>query len=483
MSKTDNKTKNSLILGKCSKDSEEGEGYTIFKNLDEDMVAQIKEMDQPSDTWIEKQSMFNGMAKGVSKIDKKLNDKQFLCVDEHGHYFIKNADSFGDTNRSALLQKINDKFNVADVLNQSIGPLYTRDGFGVIKFMKYDEYLKETWTDFEENRERIDSLHNNYDAHGRIYSKEYGAHIETYGGLFISEGEIGGSAMFCHLNEDGNIVNRDYNYDIKQDLNNKPRGRQELIDEILLHIPDVKYQNHGNKWFSEKFCFIIEAIEEGEILETNSGSDAKAVLKLSKLEHNSGTKYGNNRDGKANMPKSAVPATRAQLLAQILPAINSMEFGSEVDISSYIDMREVTPEVDKPVKRVQKTKIDESKYDEPLDWTTSDSREEQIEDYSDENEDWLKFEKALEDFSNGINIGDNEDIIFEYVQNNIESDYLPSFSFEKGEEAPDNSDFRGLIKLPHGVNLTFEVEEGDACEITWAHSIYYTDITNLKIVE
>ena len=64
----------------------------------------------------------------------------------------------------------------------------------------------------------------------------------------------------------------------------------------------------------------------------------------------------------------------------------------------------------------------------------------------------------------------------------LKGDDIPSFSFNKGEAQPDHSDFLGLIKLPHGCRFAFEVEEGDACEITWAHSIYNTDIVFFKFV-
>lgn len=61
--------------------------------------------------------------------------------------------------------------------------------------------------------------------------------------------------------------------------------------------------------------------------------------------------------------------------------------------------------------------------------------------------------------------------------------YLPSFSFDKGDKQPNHDKFKGLVKYPFGINCTYEVAEGDACEITWAHSIYYTDVVDFEIVE
>lgn len=477
---TDNKNKYQLVLGACAKNSEEGEGYTIFKNINEDIVEQIKAMNVPSDTWVE--DNWTTGAKGKCKIDKKLNDKQFLCVDEHGHYFVKDSESFKDTNRKELLEKINDKFNVADVLNETLAPLYTRDGYGTITFEKYDTYYKNKWDDYDE--EKMKSIMGKYDSHGRISSSIKGAHLFTWNGLILIEGDNGGSSMFCHLNEDGNIVNRDYNFDIKDYLDNEPKTREDLVNEIISHIPDVPYENYENKWFSSKYAFILNKIESGETHEDN-GVEGKVIFNISKLEHKGDGKYGDSRSGKTNKPKTTTKVNRDHLLAHILPLVNSMEFGSEVNISKFIDMTVLDAQetAKAPVKRVQKTKINEGDYEDIFDWSTK----EKMDEYFCFEEDFEKVEKinkALEEFSNGIDVGDNEDIILKITERLVEStDNLPSFSFEKGEAQPEHDDYVGLVKLPYGVNLSFEVAEGEACEITWAHSIYETSVVNLKIIE
>ena len=145
-----------LVLGRCAKNSEEGEGYTIFKNTNEELVKKIKAVTVPADTWIEKSGGWphNG-AKGVCKVDRQLNDTQFLCVDEHGHYFLKEADTFEESSKKDLLQKINDEFSAADILTESLGTLYTSNGYGVVTFEMYDTHLKNRWADFEEKKDRI----------------------------------------------------------------------------------------------------------------------------------------------------------------------------------------------------------------------------------------------------------------------------------------------------------------------------------------
>jgi hypothetical protein len=89
---------------------------------------------------------------------------------------------------------------------------------------------------------------------------------------------------------------------------------------------------------------------------------------------------------------------------------------------------------------------------------------------------------ALSNIENSIEIGHNEEIVKEIVTDYLYECDLPSFSFNKGECQKNHSKYKGLVKLPHGCNLTFEVEEGDVCEITWAHSIYSTDIVNFELV-
>jgi len=465
-----------LILGSCNKDSEEGEGYTIFKNTNDKIVEEIKKMNSSSDNWIEDNQMTG--AKGQCKIEKKLNNTQFLCIDEHGHYFIKDSKSFKTTNRRGLLQKINDKFNVAEVLNETIAPLYTRDGYGTITFEKYDTFYKRLWgSDYDD--EKMKSHMGNYDSHWRISAVTNGAYLDTYEGIILIEGEIKMSGMFCHLTEDGNIVNRDYNFDIKNFLTNKQKTREDLINEIIEHIPDVSYENYGNKWFSNQYAFILKRVESGETYDKH-GIRGSVILNISKLEHKGGGKYGDNRSGKANKPKSTTIVPRDHLLAHIIPIINSMEFGTEANISKFVDMKvlDVERSIETPIKRVQKTKIKEKNYSEIFDWSTRDLLMEDIKKL-----DFERIEKSIIEFSNGIEIGENEDIILDFVEKALDTMELPSFSFDKGEVQEQHDDYIGLVKLPYGINLSFEVAEGDVCEISWAHSIYYTDVVNLKIIE
>jgi hypothetical protein len=293
------KEKHPLVLGPSKTES----GYTVFKNVDEELVSKIKALNVPSETWIE--SNWLSGAKGVCRIDKKLNDNQFLCVDEHGHYFVKDANSFEDTNRNNLLNKINNEFSVADYLNENM-KLFTHSGYAHIKFLssKTDE---------------------SYDALGRVSKTEIGYELDTYDGITLKE--LSGkwcSIMFCFFNEEGNIENRDYNIDFKDYFENKPKTREDLINGISSLIPDVEYKHAGNKWFSNSFAFVLDESGDEEDDEDDKEDDEIIIFRLNKLPHKSGDNYG-DRYYKARVPLKFTEVKRDSILERIIPLINKLE--------------------------------------------------------------------------------------------------------------------------------------------------------------
>lgn len=313
--------KHPLVIGESKTNS----GYTVFKNTDEELVKKIKALNVPSDTWIENGFMTG--AKGKCRVDKKLSDTQFLCVDEHGHYFVKDADSFEDTNREELLNKINTEFNVADYLNKNLN-LYSHSGHEKISFEHYKEYFKR-FPDYEENIERVDFMMSGYDSHGRINSKFSGVALYTFESIVLVEGDnLSSSSMFCYFNEDGNIENRDYNFDIKKFLNNKPKTKEDLIQEIIDEIPDVEYKFYGNKWYANNFAFVLDEEAKGQEFDEHR-YEGNIVFKITKLHHKSGDNYASRYSGvKARIPKQFEVVGREHILNKILPLVNEMKYGS-----------------------------------------------------------------------------------------------------------------------------------------------------------
>lgn len=442
-----------LVLGRSSKTGAEGEGYTIFKNTDEELLKKIKALNVPIDTFKEYGK------KGNCKIVQELNDVQRLCVDEAGEYFIKKEHTFAETKTENLLNEINKKFSVSAYLNTI--PMFSNDGYRKITFTEHGGLMGEGWHSL-----------------GRVMSHETGVYLNTYRGIELIEGNCGGTAMFCHFNVDGNVANRDYNYDIKEFLDNKQKTRQDLIEEIISHIPDESYKNYGNKWFAANHAFVLEKVEPGQ--KSRSGNyQGKLVFKLTRYDrpkYGSSDTYGDSISGKIKLPKTATPSSREDILSKILPLVNENKFvvGDPVDLSKYINQEKLSNSKsdNKPAeKRVQKTKLDEKKFSEVYDWVN--------EKFVTEEDELMK---ALSNLENGIEIGESEDIIKDMVVELLSDGDLPSFSFNKGQKQPNHSKYIGLVKLPHGCNFTFKVEEGEPCEITWEHSIYYTDVVDFELV-
>jgi hypothetical protein len=458
-----------LVLSVTKQNRDTGEGHTIFKNTDEVLIAKIKALNVQSDTWIEHHRS------GECKIVQVLNEKQRLCVDESNIYFLKNVEDFESTRKENLLNNINSKFNAASQLNKSLGDLYTSDGYRKVTFTGTKAKL----------------LGAAWQSYGEVSYEELGIRLETHGGIKLYEGLIGGRGMNCHFNEEGNIINRDYDFNIRELLDNKSKTRKDLVEEILKCIPDVPYENYGNKWFysggkkknswdnSDGFALVINKPENSE---KDKKNNFRVVFDVTRYDHISGDNFG-DWQGKIKKPKTVKPSSREEILLKILPLVNTLHwFGEEIDLSPYIDLKkfEVAPEEKKTiVKRVQKTKLKEKSFDDIYDFTNGDY---DIYDYFEDENERKKLFQALLNIECGIEPGESEDIIKDLIIDFLKNGDLPSFSFDKGQKQENHDKYKGLVKLPHGCNFTFKVAEGDACEITWAHSIYSTDVVEFELV-
>jgi len=426
---------------------EQKEGYTTFKNTNVKLVEEIKST---------KLDVF--IVNGVEMvIRKKLNETQNLCLGKDELYYILLDKQICEMREENLLTFINNKFDITKELIHSLGPLYS--GYKTITFHNCSEYWKNKGEDFERGNENF----KHYKSLGRVMSVETGVELRTNGALHLCEGELGGSSMFCYFNEEGNIENRDYNYNISKFFSNQQKTRQELVEEILSHIPDTKYYNYGNKWFSKDVAFILE--NENDIEENT-------IFYLKKLKHSHGDNYVDIHSSKAKKPKSAIEVTRDHILSKILPLVNKIKFGEHVDLSQYIDLSKILPEK-KAVKRVQKTKLELHDFSDIF----------VIKEHSEYEDIPKEIMIALLNISEGINSAINDDIVSKFLIDILEDYDLPSFSFDKGEAQKNHGKYIALVKLPHNINYTFKVEEGELCEVSHSGSIYSTDIIELQIVE
>jgi hypothetical protein len=287
--------------------------YTTYKNLDIEMVEKIKKTPQPS--------LINYGNHKKSELVSYLNDTQLLFVDEKKEHFILEKKKLDEIIIDNILEKINTDFNVVDAIGKTFKDgLYSEDGFIQYFFRKGGIFG------------------NDFKSCGYT---ECGYDVSTYDGITIKVEELNerSSIAFAYLNEDGNIVCRDYNIDIKKYIGNKPATKHDLIKVVIENIPDVPYQNYGNKWFAKDFALSV------------SGAD------VYRYSRSSGDNYGDSRSGRIKLPKNTVEVTRNNILSKLLPAINDLPLWDKVDLSEYIKPEEIIEIVEIPKLRVQKTKL------------------------------------------------------------------------------------------------------------------------------
>lgn len=436
--------KHNLIIGK----DQNNEGYTLFRNLDTVMVEAIKALEYD-------RGVFNTHQYQNAKIERQLSDTQTLCIDQNGRYFILNNNEFDSIFRDDRIKLINQNFRVDEAIAKSLGTLITEDGQLEVKIQHIN----------------VGGGMRPFDA---VSSGEYGLYVRTGGihshDIYATESNGDSSrGMFCKLNEDGNITNRDYNLDIAKYIGNKALTIQEKIKMIIDAIPDVEYRVYAHKWFSDKFCFVLRT-------DFDTHYCGKPIFKLDYYKKISPNHYSGDFSSTIKEPKSTKPSSKSAILNCILPLVATSRYCEGVDLSMYLNSS--TPQViESPKIRVQETIINEDDYD-VWDFIGDDE-------YNDifENDGFKSINDALLNIKNSINIPENDEIVKLWLTEVLKhSDGIPSFSFDKGKRQKNHDKYIGLVKLPHDCLYTFKVEEGDVCEVTWAHSIYETDIIDLELV-
>lgn len=426
------------------------DGYSVIENPDKELVEKIKAI-KPSDTF--DYSFYTGC-----EVTQNLGGGQFLVKDDEGEFITLKKEDIDSARTETLLTEINKTYLVWETLN-TLPTLYTRDGFSRIEF---NGATKEDIANPQLMMRSHDSLR-------RVGYSKQGLKMDTYNGFSIMDNSDNqwSSIAFAYFDTDGNIRCRDYNIDIGEMAKNESKITKELIlQELTSYIKGEEFQMKGNKFYSDKWCYVVST--EPYQYERDSGPTVFSIKALSIRGNN---RYGTSREGgTSTLPKKTTPATKQDILSLAVPVIMSLEFVPG-DISGYAkDHQEQPQEVEVfNVKKYKKATV----YD------YSNPSEDEYLDHVDKKT-LSDLEQYCLDMSRGL---DRSSEIEKILRGEfLDGDDIPNFSFEKGEAQPDHSDFVGLIKLPHGCRFTFEVEEGDACEITWAHSIYQTDIVFFKFV-
>ncbi len=295
-------TKPITVLGKGSEDSDI-EGYTIFKNHDEELVKKIKSVKLSEDSF-EYEGFMNGIF-GTCKIEKEI-DGQLQCIGPKNKRFFLDPEEYKEIRERELLNKINRLYPVSDYFNDNFGNVI---GETKIKVITLDKEA-------------------NYNALDKVMAIESELEISDYNenifSVSFSEGR-GGSIMFCHFDINGNYVNRDYNVDIVEMSKTKPTTKKQILNKAQKYINNPTYTYFDNTWYCEDYAMRINIIDESEQeREENSFVDGSVGFSIQKYPYNSNSKkYGKSYD-KVKKPKEGIIHTKKDILEQIQPIINKM---------------------------------------------------------------------------------------------------------------------------------------------------------------
>lgn len=294
------------------------EGYTIFKNHDEELVAKIKAVTIPEDTF-EYDGFNYPECHGTCKIEQEL-DGQLMCIGPNGKRFFLDPEEYKIMREEELLKKINELYPVYKYFNENFGNI-----IGDTKI-----------TLFDKSKQKGDYF-NRYDDQIAIISQ---LEIEDYDEDLFSisyQEKAGGRIMFCFFDENGNYVNRDYNIDIVEMSKEKPKTHKDIINIVSKKLKNT-YQFCNNTWYTENYALKIRVVgqdeDEDDYNDYNDNDknndndesfvDEKIGFTMVRYKFNpSSKKYGKARD-KIKIPKNPVTHTKEQVMEYVLPIINKM---------------------------------------------------------------------------------------------------------------------------------------------------------------
>ena len=277
-------SKNSLVVLKKE------DGYTTFKNHDEDLVAKIKAVT------LEEES-FQNWNDDKCTIDKSLSDTQYLCKVSGGEFFTLNKERYKEGRKEELINKINNLYPVHRHWESNFGSI--SDGYDRIGVIGSDDGK-------HDDLQKVSQVNREVSV-----SDYYGIEV-----LADMDG-VWSQIMFCHFDVDGNYSNRDYNIDIELSMKGEKKDSSDLMKEVLAAIPDVEYQYAKDKWFSEDFAFQIEWSGKNE--------DGKYGFELVRYDRVSefSDRYTSDGYGRSiNKLKRTEPKTRQDILDRIKDALD-----------------------------------------------------------------------------------------------------------------------------------------------------------------
>lgn len=272
---------------------DEIDGYSIYENKDKDLVEKIKAI--PFDG-----SFVLWNKQGVFKVEKELNDKQIMCVNEEGEYEIIDKEKLEELQKDGHLLKINKTFPVHK---------YFIDHFGQVE-MGMNKILEVT---------------DKFDKH---QTKEYsGVHYKVHSwrswnlndSYHYDESKDGYKNGFIFFNEDGNYKIRNYNLKLI-DVDCPIISREQNINTFLSYFDKYKvleYIEGSNYWF----------VGDKEVLNVWSDIDDEDAfglqIRVEVFPHSSGNRYFKRGESyrKITKPKKGLVEVGSESIKSYLKGI------------------------------------------------------------------------------------------------------------------------------------------------------------------
>jgi len=276
-----------LIIGK-------EDDYTIFRNNDAELVKKIKSVTIPEDTF--------KCWEGTSKIESETSDGQYLCKNKKGKSFIISKSEYKSYRKREKLNLINKLYPVSDYFNEHFG-YYFGNKIVIVGGSSKGDYddlgkINESTIDFKPYFDEDGSV----SVRACFKSRWVGFH-------------------FCHFNEDGNYVNRDYNLNLEYHLKQEQViTKDEIIERVSATIPDVRYMysEQKNTWFTDSFAYILD-------IDINE-KDKDFRFSLQRVPMKENGKFGKQYTKQFAMPKRGlVDSSKSEIMERIIPVINKLK--------------------------------------------------------------------------------------------------------------------------------------------------------------
>lgn len=212
-----------------------------------------------------------------------------------------------------LLQK-NKKRKILNLINKTypVGK-YFNENFGYIFGDKiitvHSNPFAHEWNKGQEYQ--YDGLMSSCYQEKDLWISEYQGEIE------IGEHSNGYRTMFCHFDEEGNYVNRDYNFNIVYQSKQTSTTLKKALADFSKLIPKGGYMRKGDFWYGETAAFkIIPLIEEDK---ENKKESKPHGFMFARYNSNGKGTYVSARykRDKFKMPKGVQESSREELMDKI----------------------------------------------------------------------------------------------------------------------------------------------------------------------